>query len=723
MNNKIVLDISGMHCASCALNIEQSLKKVAGVIGSRVNFASEKAYIEFDPDRLNVQDFIRIVEHSGYKAAVPGTMDAEKESRDKEVKALRTKFIIALILSSILMVISMIKHTQMVMPQFVLSTAVLVCGYQFFIRGITVVFKNKQANMDTLVALGVGSAYFYSLWASLFGGANLYYESAAFLLTFILLGKYLEAATKRKTSQAIRRLWGLRPKTALVIREDKEQEVAVEDLVIGDIIIVKPGQSIPVDGKVMHGYSSVDESMVTGESLPIEKTINSMVIGGTINKSGSFKFQAEKIGKDTILAQIIKLVEEAQGSKAPIQKLADKISGFFVPAVLLIGALTFMIWFFLGKNPDLALSNFISVLIIACPCALGLATPTAVMMGTGIGANNGILIKNASSLEITHKSGVVVFDKTGTLTEGRPSLTDVVLMRAKDRREVLKYAAIAEKRSEHPLAEAIMAEVKKEDLDIPDPDLFNSLAGKGVIARFNSEVIILGNRRLFGERKIYYSNLEDKLAALEAQGKTVMMAGYKNEILGILAFADTLKETAKSTVEVLNKMGKEVIMISGDNLATAKAIAKAAGIERVLAEVLPQDKVQEIKNIQAKGSTVVMVGDGINDAPALAQADVGIAIGAGTDIAMESADIVLIRDDLLGVILAIDLSRYTLRKIRQNLFWAFFYNSISIPVAAGLLYPFFKILLNPVVAALAMTFSSVSVVVNSLMMKRYCFRR
>lgn len=723
MNNKIVLDISGMHCASCALNIEQALKKVAGVVNSRVNFASEKAYIEFDPGRLDVQDFIRIVEQAGYRAAIPGTLDAEKETRDKEVKVLRIKFIIALVFSSLLMTISMTKHPQMVLAQFILSTAVLICGNQFFIRGITAVLKNKQANMDTLVALGVGSAYFYSLGVSFLGGANLYYEAAAFLLTFILFGKYLEAVTKRKTSQAIRRLWGLRPKTALVIRQGKEEEISVEDLIVGDIIIVKPGQRIPVDGKIIDGYSSVDESMVTGESLPIEKTINSMVIGGTINKSGSFRFQAVKIGKDTILAQIIKLVEDAQGSKAPVQKLADKVSGFFVPVVLLIGVLTFMIWFFLGKNPDLALSNFISVLIIACPCALGLATPTAVMMGTGIGANKGILIKNASSLEICHKAEVVVFDKTGTLTEGRPSLTDIVLVKAKDKLEVLKYAAIAEKRSEHPLAETIVAEAKKENLDIPDPDLFNSLAGKGVIARFNTEIIILGNRRLFSDRKIDYSFLEDKLIALEAQGKTVMMAGYKNEILGILALADTLKESARSTVEALNKMGKEVIMISGDNLTTAKAIAQAVGIEKVLAEVLPQDKVQEIKKIQSKGLRVAMVGDGINDAPALAQADVGIAIGAGTDIAMESADIVLIRDDLRGVVLAMDLSRYTLKKIKQNLFWAFFYNSISIPVAAGLLYPFFKILLNPVVAALAMTFSSVSVVVNSLMMKRYYFRQ
>ncbi len=708
-----------MHCASCVLNIEQALKKISGVISSRVNFASEKAYIEFDPKELKVQDFIRIIEQAGYKADVPRTMDAEKEIRDKEVKVLRIKFIIALVFSSILMAISMIKHSQMVLTQFILSTAVLICGYQFFTRGITAVLRNKRANMDTLVALGVGSAYFYSIGASFFRGANLYYEAAAFLLTFILLGRYLEAVTKRKTSQAIRRLWGLRPKTALVIRQGKEEEITVEELIVGDIIIVKPGQRIPVDGKVVEGYSSVDESMVTGESLPIEKTINSTVIGGTINKSGSFKFQAVKIGKDTILAQIIKLVEEAQGSKAPVQKLADKVSSLFVPAVLLIGILTFMIWFFLGKNPDLALSNFISVLIIACPCALGLATPTAVMLGTGIGANKGILIKNASSLEICHKAEVVVFDKTGTLTEGRPSLTDIVLVEAKDKREVLKYAAIAEKRSEHPLAETIVAEAKKENLDIPEPELFNSLAGKGVIARFNSEIIILGNRKLFSDRKIDCSFLEDKLIALEAQGKTVMMAGYKNEILGILALADTLKESAKSTVEALNKMGKEVIMISGDNLATVKAIARAAGIEKVLAEVLPQDKVQEIKKIQARGVRVVMVGDGINDAPALAQADVGIAIGAGTDIAMESADIVLIRDDLMGVTLAIDLSRYTLKKIQQNLFWAFLYNTVSISIAAGALYPFFKILLNPVIAALAMTFSSVSVVVNSLMMKRY----
>lgn len=725
---KIILNISGMHCATCAANIEIVLRKADGIASAEVNFASEKAYIEFDPEKSNVQDLISTINKSGYKAFLPeANLDMEKKAREKEIRSLKIRFLVAALLSGVLMIISMhIKHDTAFL-QFLLSTGVLICGYQFFARGVLTLIQVRRANMDTLVSLGVGSAYLYSLSSSIrvflgnksLGTHNLYYEVAAFLLTFILLGKYLEAVTKRRTSEAIKRLWGLRPKTAIVIREGKEVETLVEELSVGDIILVKPGQRVPVDGLVIEGHSSIDESMVTGESFPVEKIVNAPVIGGTINKSGAFKFKAIRVGKETTLAQIIQLVEEAQGSKAPVQELADKIAAIFVPAVFVIALASFSLWFLLGKGFAFALTTFISVLIIACPCSLGLATPTAVMVGTGIGASNGILIKNASSLELAHKINAIVFDKTGTLTQGRPSVTDVIRISAKEESEVLKYAAIAERHSEHPLAEAIVQAAEKEGLEILEPDAFNSLTGMGVIARINEEIILLGNRKLFAERKVDISGIEDTLVGLESQGKTVMVLSFKNQILGIIAVADTLKEFSKEAVEALKKLGKQILLISGDNRNTAGKIASLLNIDKVLAEILPQDKAREIQRLQNEGLKVVMVGDGINDAPALAQADIGIAIGAGTDVAQESADIVLIKDDLRDVVTAIDLSRYAMKKIKQNLFWAFFYNIISIPIAAGLLYPFTGFLLNPVIAGMAMAFSSVSVVINSLSMHRY----
>jgi Cu+-exporting ATPase len=726
---KITLVVSGMHCASCASNIEKALKNLAGVVNASVNFASEKAFLEINPQQLNYEDIVRAVEKLGYQIMQGESYGAQEEERQKQVRSLRARFSIALAFSGLLMVSSFftLSDRYIALLQFLLTSGVLICGYQFFVRGVSVVVRSRVATMDTLIALGVTSAYLYSLLVSIliwvgntaFSMHDLYFEAAAFLLSFILLGRYLEAVTKARTSDAIRRLWNLRPSTARVIRQDKELEIAVEEIAIGDVIIVRPGERIPADGRVIDGHSSVDESMITGESIPVEKVRGNEVVAGTINKTGAFKFEATKVGADTLLAQIIRLVEEAQGSKAPIQELADKIAAYFVPTVLGIATLTFIIWLLSGAGVSFALTTFISVLIIACPCALGLATPTAVMVGTGIGARNGILFKNAQSLELAHKIDAVVFDKTGTLTLGKPTVTDIITLKEEAKQEVLKYAAIAEKLSEHPLAEAIVSRAKQDNLDIPEPSAFNSLTGLGVIARYEGELILLGNRKLFAERKIEIAFLEERLKELEGQGKTTVVVAFKNEILGILAVADTLKEFSGNAVYALKKWGKKTLIITGDNRTTAQAIASQLGIESVLAEVLPQDKALEIKRLQDSGLKVAMVGDGINDAPALAQADIGIAVGRGTDIAIEAGDIVLIKDDLRDVVVAMDLSRYCLKKIKQNLFWAFFYNLTSIPVAAGLLYPFFKFLLNPVIAGIAMAFSSISVVTNSLFMRLY----
>lgn len=734
---KVTLDIFGMHCASCANNIETALKKFPGVTGARVNFASEQAFIEFLPEKLGAQDIIAVVEKAGYKALVSGNaQDTEKALRDKEVRGLKIKFIIAIILSVGLMFISMgpcvgldlyrfiMRH--MAVLQFLLATGVLICGYQFFTSGFFAFFRNRKANMDTLIALGVGSAYLYSFLVSIsiwlgnksFTVNNLYYEVAAFLLSFILLGKYLEAITKRKTSKTIKRLWNLRPKTAIVIRQGKEEEISVEYLAVGDIVAVKPGQRIPVDGKIIEGYSSVDESMVTGESLPVEKNVNDTVIAGTINKSGAFKFKATKVGKETTLAQIIKLVEEAQGSKAPVQELADKIAAIFVPTVLLIACASFLVWFSLGKGFIFALTTFISVLIIACPCSLGLATPTAVMVGTGKAAENGIIIKNAASLQIAHQIRAVIFDKTGTLTVGKPRLTGIKTY-GYNEGEVLQLSASLENESEHPLADAIVSAAKAKEISLYRVDKFVSLPGRGITGNINGSEVIAGNRKLMQEKGIDIRMAGADLDKLENEGKTVMFLARDGRLIGLLAVRDSLKNFARETILKLKKMKKEVMMISGDNRRTAEAIARELGIDKVLAEVLPKEKLDEIKRLQSKSIKVAFVGDGINDAPALTQADLGIAIGTGTDVAVESGDIILVKDDLRDVAVAIDLSGYAMKKIRQNLFWAFFYNVFGIPIAAGLLYPFTGFLLNPIIAGAAMAFSSVSVVGNSLLMRRY----
>lgn len=731
------LKIIGMDNPHCLSTVDGALSNLHGIIQKEL-FVNQRAKIIFDPSTISSEKIKETIKAAGYTPLEEEevTADTEKAVREREIRSLKIKFIISIVLATPLMYFAMATGLRlpvagwmkqyMALIQFLLVTPIMLAGYQFFTRGISAVIRTKTANMDTLVALGVGSAYLYSLYASLaiwlgntaFSVRNLYYEIAGFLIAFILLGKLLEAIAKGKTSEAIKKLIGLQPKTATVIRNGQEKEIPVEEVIVGDIVLVKPGQKISVDGIVTEGHSSVDESMITGESIPVEKSQGSQVIGATINKTGSFKFKATKVGKDTALAQIIKLVEEAQGSKAPIQELADKISAYFVPAVVIIGIFAFVIWFIAGKGFLFALSVFIAVLIIACPCALGLATPTAVMVGTGIGAENGILIKGAESLQVAHQINAIVFDKTGTLTKGEPELTDVIAYQRKED-EILLLAASVEKNSEHPLGEAIVNGAKKKNIELKDAANFESITGRGVSAQIENSRVLLGNRRLMEGKGIDASIAQNDLERLENEGKTAMLIADNKALVGIVAVADTLKEYSKQAVLKLQSMGKQVIMITGDNRHTAGAIARQLGISRILAEVLPKDKAQEISKLQEEGLKVAMVGDGINDAPALTQADIGLAIGTGTDVAIESGDIVLIKDDLRDVVMAMDLSRYAMKKIKQNLFWAFFYNTVGIPVAAGILYPFTGFLLNPMIAGAAMAFSSVSVVSNSLLMKRY----
>jgi Cu+-exporting ATPase len=650
---------------------------------------------------------------------------------------LRFKFIASVSLSLPLLYLSMGSMVGLPSPpladrwlaliQFLLTTPILVINSQFYSKGILALAKTKTATMDTLVAVGTGAAWIYSLaitlaiWAGRpgYGSHDLYFETAGVLITFILLGKWLEAIAKGKTSEAIKTLMGLQPRTAVVVREGKEVEIAIEEVRVGDIIIVKPGQKIPVDGTVLEGHSSVDESMLTGESIPVEKSVGDSVTGATINKTGSFRFTATRIGKDTALAQIIRLVEDAQGSKAPIQALADLVASWFVPVVILLAVAAFAVWLLAGQSFVFALTIFIAVLIIACPCALGLATPTAVMVGTGLGAKNGILIKSAESLQTAHQVQVVIFDKTGTLTKGEPELTDVITFRGGRSTDLLGAAAALEKNSEHPLGEAIVRGAESRGLEIKSVDHFKSVTGKGVRGMVDGREVVLGNRLLMKELGFDIETAEDGLVALESQGKTAVLVAIEGQLAGTIGVADTLKEHSRSAVEALKNIGIKVAMITGDNRRTGEAIGRQLGIDRVLAEVLPGDKAAEVKKLQEEGLRVAMVGDGINDAPALTQADIGIAIGSGTDVAIEAGDIVLIRDDLRDVVMAMDLSRYAMRKIKQNLFWAFIYNSLGIPIAAGVLYPFTGFLLNPMIAGAAMAFSSVSVVSNSLLLRRY----
>jgi len=597
-----------------------------------------------------------------------------------------------------------------------------IAGWRFY-RGAYDALRSRTTNMDTLIAVGTSAAWLYSTLVTflptVFPG-DAYFDTSALIIAFILLGKLLEDLAKGKASEAIRKLMDLQARMAKVIRSGVEIAIPVEKVEVGDLVVVRPGEKIAVDGVVVEGHSSVDEKMITGESIPVEKKIGDEVIGATINKAGMLKFKATKVGADTTLSQIIKLVEEAQISRAPIQRLADVVSSYFVPTVIIVATLSLLAWYFIGRMSFIfALTTFIAILIIACPCALGLATPTAIMVGTGKGAENGVLIKGGEYLEKAHKLQTIVFDKTGTLTRGQPSVLDIVTLHSWTTGDVLKLASVAEKGSEHPLGEAIVEAAREKGIEVPDPESFEAIPGQGVKAKYNGKRILLGNRKLMASETLSIEQLEDRVRGLEEEGKTVMLVAFENRVIGAISVADTLKEHSARAVSELKKMGIEVIMLTGDNARTAKAIAKQVGIERVLAEVLPGQKSDVIKKLQAEGKVVGMVGDGINDAPALAQADTGIAIGGGTDVAMETGGIVLIKDDLRDVVAAIKLSRQTIKKIKQNLFWAFFYNTAFIPVAAGLLYPILGILLNPIIAGVAMAFSSVSVVTNSLLLKRY----
>jgi Cu+-exporting ATPase len=734
----VEIPIQGIECASCVQNIEKALLRMRGVTKAAVNLATGKARVEYIPSETSLAEIKKAVEQAGYRILeAPEEKeleDVERIVREKEYRKLKRKFSAGLALGILIFLGSSPRWFPWV-PAFLNNFFVLWAlatpvqfwiGWQFY-RGAWSAFRHRNADMNTLIAVGTSAAYFYSLAATLFpsffelGGIRpeVYFDTSAVIIVLILLGRLLEARAKGQTSEAIRKLAGLQPKTARVIREAKEIDIPVEEVLVGDGVVVRPGEKIPVDGIVIRGKSAVDESMITGESMPVGKKAGDEVIGATINRTGSFEFKATKVGKDTALAQIIKLVQDAQGSKAPIQRLADVIAGYFVPIVISIALATFIIWFNFGPSPALTFSllNFVAVMIIACPCALGLATPTAVMVGTGKGAENGILIKGGESLETAHKLDTIVFDKTGTLTRGEPEVTDLITLNPFTQEEILKYAASAEKASEHPLGEAIVKKAGEQGIKLQTPGNFKAIEGQGIEAEVDGRDVLLGNATLMEDRGVGIKDLERRAEELSLEGKTPIYLSIEKKAAGLIAVADTLKENSARAVEELKKLGLDVVMLSGDNRRTAEAIARKAGIDRVLAGVLPEDKVHEIKKLQSEGEKVGMVGDGINDAPALAQADLGIAIGSGTDIAMEASDITLIKGDLSGVASAIELSRRTIRVIKQNLFWAFFYNTASIPIAAGLLYPFFGILLNPIIASAAMAFSSVSVVSNSLRLR------
>jgi len=736
---KTILNISGMHCASCAAVIENTLKKEEGIFSVNVNIASEKAYLEFDPAKISLVKIQEITKKIGYTLkekeaqADKETHDHHKAEKESEIRKLKTRFLASLILGLPIIYMVMGGFFNLPMPgffenygsliQLILTTAVILSCLNIWVSGFKSLLR-FHPNMDSLIFIGTGVAYFYSLIVSILMFFNtipevyLYYESAALILIFISLGKFLESKTKGKTSDAIKKLIGLQPKEAIVIKDGQETKIPISAVQINDIILVRPGEKIPVDGIVTDGYSGVDQKAITGESIPVEKKIGDEVIGATINKTGVLKFRATRVGKDTMLAQIIKIVEEAMGSKAPIQLLADKVSLYFVPTVIGIAFLTLIIWSLLGQPISFGLTVFVSVLIIACPCALGLATPTAVMMGTGLGAQKGILIKSGKALEMAKKINVVVFDKTGTLTKGEPIVTNIFSF-SESESEVLKIAASIEKNSEHPLAQAIVNYAKQKNIQLSETYKFQAIPGKGVQSEIDGKKIFLGTRKLMFENQIDPTYYENQIAMFETQGKTAMILAFDGKIVGVIAVADTLKEYSKDAIAMLHKMGKKTIILTGDNKLVGQAIAKEIGIDEVLAEVLPQEKATAIKKLQEQKNIVAMVGDGINDAPALAQSDLGIALGSGTDVAMETGEIVLIKDDLRDVVTAIDLSRYTMAKIKQNLFWAFIYNVVGIPVAAGILYSFTGWLLNPMIAAAAMAFSSVSVVSNALLMKRY----
>ena len=715
MEKKSTLIISGMHCASCATKIEKSLLELNGIITAVVNLATEEVTIKYDSKRVDIKKIKKIISDLGYKALEP----SEFNGSYKENRKLKYLSIIGLFLTIPVVIISMfleISNKNIIL--LLLTTPIQFgIGYHFY-HGSWSSLKNRYINMDFLVILGTSAAYFYSLFTTFFGGIT-FFEASATVITTITIGRLMENISKGRTSEAIKNLMKLQSKTAVIIEEEKEVQIPIEHVKKGNLVIVRPGEKIPVDGMVIDGYSPVDEPMITGESIPVEKKKGDVVIGATINKNGVLKIRATKVGTETALSQIIKLIKESQQSKAPIQKIADVVVSYFVPVVILIAISSLFIWYFLLDQPFFfALTIMVSILVVACPCAMGIATPTAVMVGLGKGAENGILIKSGEYLEKIHKLNTIVFDKTGTLTKGKPEVTDVFSFN-NENMKLLMLAAIAEKNSEHPLGEAIIKKTMGEKINIPESKNFKNLPGKGVVTRYLGGRLLVGNIKLMRDYRIEMKLVKEKMKALEDEGKTVVIVAFNDKVVGLIGIADTLKAHSFQAVKELKRMGLEVIMITGDNVRTANAIAKKVKIEKTFAEVLPQEKSEKVKELQKAGRFVGMVGDGINDAPALAQADIGIAIGSGTDVAIETGDIVLIKEDLRDVVTAIKLSKKTLSKIKQNLFWAFFYNTTMIPIAAGILYPFFNIILPPMAAGVAMVFSDISVVGNSLLLKRF----
>ncbi len=729
IHEKISLQVGGMTCVNCAKTIEKALNSKEGVYNAVVNFATERVLVEYNSEQIGLAGIKKTIQDVGYEVIEQQKTveDAEGKARQRHIRRLKLLLAASIALTIPIMIFMwfpVLPMEQNNILMFILATPVqFVVGWTFYV-GAYKGLRNKTANMDTLIAMGTSTAWIYSTVVTflpeVFMNAAVFFDTAVMIMTFILAGKLLDAIAKGRTSEAIRKIMGLQAKTARVIREGIEIEVPVEDVQVGDIIVVRPGEKIPVDGTVIEGYSGVDEKVITGESIPVEKRKGDQVIGATMNKTGTFKFQTTKVGKDTALAQIISMVEDALSSKAPVQRIADIASGYFVPAIILTATLSALVWYFLvGQSFVFSLTVFIAVVIVACPCALGLATPTAIMVGVGKGAENGILIKSGEALETAHKLRAVVFDKTGTLTKGEPEVTDIITDRAFSEEQLLQYAAVAEKNSEHPLGEAIVKLATAKGLKVEDPEDFNAIPGHGVEVKYSGKSVLLGNRKLMEANSIDINRLEAKMAALEEQGKTAMLMSVDGKAAGLIAVADTLKEHSTEAVAALKTMGLEVIMLTGDNQRTAKAIAAQVGVDRVLAEVLPSEKANEIKRLQSEGKVVAMVGDGINDAPALAQANIGIAVGTGTDVAVETGDIVLIKNDLRDVVVAIQLSRATMRKIRQNLFWAFFYNIALIPLAAGVFYPLLHVLFDPVYASIAMASSSVTVVTNASLLRRF----